>query len=364
MFPRRFWKAIDCGGGMVRMTDIATKAGVSVTTVSHVLNESRPVREETVVRVRTAAEELGYRPNKLARSLRRKQSLTIGLIVPDISNAFFAEIGRGLTDASFDAGYTVIIGNTGGDQEQERRNIAGLLEKQVDGIVVALAGMAPAELETIVGSAIPIVIIDRDVPGASADVVLANNAAGGMQAVAHLAGLGHRRIACIVSRAASRASEPGRLHGYREGMRRANLDPSGLVVITDELEAASQTAEIDAGYLATQRVLNLQPRPTAIFLTNDLMAIGALRAAHDHGVSVPGDLSIVGFDDILLARFTIPALTTVIQPRDDMGRIAAQLLIARVNDNDRPPVRRMLDVTLVQRESSGPANLADERHLP
>lgn len=346
---------------MVSMADIARKASVSVTTVSHVLNGSRPVREETMLRVRVAAQELGYRPNMLARSLRRKQSLTIGLIVPDISNAFFAEIGRGLTDASFDAGYTVVIGNTGGDPEQEHRNITGMLEKQVDGMVVALAGLQPSDIESMVGSSVPMVIIDRDVPGATADVVLADNVSGGIQAVEHLVSLGHRRIACVVSRAASRASEPGRLYGYREGMRRAKLDSSELVTVTDELEQGSQTAEIDAGYLATQRVLDQQPRPTAIFLTNDLMAIGALRAAHDRGVPVPEELSIVGFDDILLARYTIPALTTVIQPRDKMGRIAADLLIARANDASRLPMRRVLEVSLVQRESSGPAPTSEQR---
>jgi LacI family transcriptional regulator len=339
---------------MVKMSDIAKIAGVSVTTVSHVLNDSRPVREETSLRVKSAALDLGYRPNGLARSLRRKESLTIGLIVPDISNPFFAEIGRGIEQASFNAGYNVIFCNSGGDPAHERRNIAALLEKRVDGIVIAPAAIDADELDQALGNEIPVVTIDRDTPKLTSDVVLANNTSGGRQAVEHLAALSHRRIACIVASAASRSAAPGRLHGYREGMKNAGLDDSGLIVVTDELENASPDSEVDAGYIATTRILNAATRPTAIFLTNDLMAIGALRAAHDRGCNVPGDLSIVGFDDILLACYAIPSLTTVIQPRNEMGRIAAELLISRSKDRLRVPTRRILDVSLVVRESSGP----------
>jgi LacI family transcriptional regulator len=339
---------------MVKMADIAEAAGVSVTTVSHVLNNSRPVREETMLRVRSAAEQLGYRPNGLARSLRRKQSLTIGLIVPDISNPFFAEIGRGLEEASFNAGYNVIFCNSGGDPEHEQRNVTGLLEKRVDGIVIAPGGIAPEHLTALASGDVPVVMIDRDATELTCDVVLANNLSGGQQAVRHLVELGHRQIACVVASAASRSAAPGRLHGYRQGMKDAGLDDNGLIVVTDELDNASPGSEVDAGYIATTRILGSADRPTALFLTNDLMAIGALRAAHDLGCSVPGEVSIVGFDDILLARYSIPALSSVVQPRHDMGRIAAELLIARSRDRERPLVRRVLDVSLVARESSGP----------
>ncbi|MGB3306011.1 MAG: LacI family DNA-binding transcriptional regulator [Thermomicrobiales bacterium] len=342
---------------MATMSDIAKLAGVSVTTVSHVLNNSRPVREETSDRVKSAALDLGYRPNGLARSLRRKETLTIGLVVPDIANPFFAEIGRGLEVASFNAGYHVIFCNSGGDAEQESRHIVALLEKRVDGIVIAPAAIEPEPLVAMIGGDIPVVMIDRDIPGLGCDVVMADNASGGRQAVDHLVALGHRRIGCVVSRAASRSTEPGRFHGYRQGMRAAELDDTSLVVVTDELENATPESEVDAGYIATSQFLQSNPRPTALFLTNDLMAIGALRAAHDNGITVPDELSIVGFDDILLARYAIPSLTTVIQPRSAMGTFAAELLIARSRDRASEWRRNTLDVSLVARESTGPCRV-------
>lgn len=342
---------------MVTMSDIARIAGVSVTTVSHVLNNSRPVNEATSDRVKSAALDLGYRPNGLARSLRRQETLTIGLVVPDIANPFFAEIGRGLEEASFDAGYQVIFCNSGGDAEHELRNIAALLEKRVDGIVIAPSAASPDHLVNMIGGDIPVVMVDRDTTGLACDVVLANNASGGEQAVDHFVGLGHQRIACVVASAASRSAAPGRLHGYRQGMKKAVLDDTSLIVVTDDLENASPESEVDAGYIATTRILGSSQRPTAIFLTNDLMAIGALRAAHDQELDVPGDLSIVGFDDILLARYTIPSLTTVIQPRSEVGRLAAELLIARSRDRGRKLQHRILDVSLVARESTGPCQV-------
>lgn len=346
---------------MVTMSDIARIAGVSVTTVSHVLNNSRPVNEATSDRVKSAALDLGYRPNGLARSLRRQETLTIGLVVPDIANPFFAEIGRGLEKASFDAGYHVIFCNSGGDADHELRNIAALLEKRVDGIVIAPSAAEPDRLVTMIGGDIPVVMVDRDTTGLDCDVVLANNASGGQQAVDHLVALGHQKIGCVVASAASRSAAPGRLHGYRQGMKTAGLDDASLIVVTDELENASPETEVDAGYIATTRILLSQHRPTALFLTNDLMAIGALRAAHDQGLDVPVDLSIVGFDDILLARYTVPSLTTVIQPRSEVGRLAAEMLIARSRDRDRELQHRVLDVSLVARESSGPCRIQDNR---
>jgi LacI family transcriptional regulator len=334
---------------MVRMRDIAQAAGVSVTTVSHVLNESRFVRQETTARVRAAMDELGYRPNGLARSLRRKETLTIGFVVPDLANPFFAEIGRGLEEACFEAGYQVIFSHTGGEPHRESRAIDALLEKQVEGLVVAPAVSEPEELHALAAVGVPVVMVDRDCAGFNGDIVLANNVSGGRQAVEHLVRLGHRRIGCVVSSPASRPASPGRLHGYQQGMAEAGL---AQAVIVNHLKSETMS-EVEAGYQAVREVLAQTKRPTALFLTNDLMAIGALRAAIDAGIQVPGDLAVVGFDDIALAQYTNPSLTTVRQPRHEMGTLAAALIVQRSRDRARPWERRILDVGLVARESSG-----------
>jgi LacI family transcriptional regulator len=336
------------------MKDIAQAAGVSVTTVSHVLNNSRPVSEDAAVRVRDAVRDLGYRPNRLARSLRRSESLTIGFVVPDLSNPFFAEIGRGLEDAGFRAGYNAIFCSSAGDPERERRAVSALVEKRVAGIVIAPAESRPDRLASLLAGDVPVVIVDRDLPVPDCDFVLANNRAGGQQAVELLVSLGHRRIGCIVAGAASRPATPGRLSGYQQGIQDAGLDNTGLLVAVDDLPGDPPASELDAGYRATRQLLESRNPPTALFMTNDLMAIGALRAATDRGLSVPGDLSIVGFDDILLARYASPSLTSVSQPREAMGRIAAELAIERSSNRQRTPERRNLDVTLVTRESTGP----------
>lgn len=338
---------------MVRMKDIGTAAGVSATTVSHVLNNTRPVNAETAARVRQAAKELGYRPNSLARSLRRKESLTIGLIVPDIANPFFAEVSRGLEDASFRAGYTVILGNAGGDPEHLRRYVNVLASKRVDGIVIAPGTMQPGVIGDFGDSDIPLVLVDRDVPGLDSDTVLADYPSGGRQVVDLLISLGHRRIACVAAPAVSRSTSPSRLHGYRSAMQEAGLDDPALCLLIDDLPGAPPATEFEAGFRATAQLLASDSRPTAVFLTNDLMAVGALRAAADAGLAVPDDLSIVGFDDVEPSRYASPPLTTVSQPRLAMGELAAELIIDRMQHRHRNPTRRVLEVSLVVRQSTG-----------
>jgi LacI family transcriptional regulator len=335
------------------MKDIGQAAGVSATTVSHVLNNTRPVKEETAARVRQAARELGYRPNSLARSLRRNESLTIGLIVPDIANPFFAEVSRGLEVASFQAGYTVIVGNAGGDPDHLRRYLNVLASKRVDGMVIAPGTMRPEVMGDLVDSDIPLVLVDNDAPGLDSDRVVADYPSGGRQVVDLLISLGHQRIACVAAPAVSRSTSPTRLHGYRAAMQEAGLDDPALCLLIDDLPGTPPTTEFEAGYRATAQLLTAEARPTAVFLTNDLMAIGALRAAADAGLSVPDDLSIVGFDDVEPSRFASPSLTTVAQPRLAMGQLAAELIIDRIQHRHREPARQVLDVSLVVRQSTG-----------
>ena len=336
---------------MVTMSDIAKASGVSVTTVSHVLNKSRAVREETMDRVHAAMEELGYRPNALARGLRRQETLTIGFVVPDLSNPFFAEIGQGVEAASFDAGYNVIFSRTAGDPAREQRVVASLLEKRVDGIIIASVESSPDRLRQLSETGIPMVMVDRDSADFSGDVVLSDNVAGGQQVAQHLAQLGHSRIGCIVANAALQPGAPGRLHGFQQGMSSAGL-PSDGYIFGGEKHSQKGENESDAGYRTMKEILSRPSPPSAMFVTNDLMAIGTLRAAAEMGVKVPDELSIVGFDDIALAQYTSPALTTVSQPRQEMGRMAAQLLIDRAADKNRSRERVILDVSLIVREST------------
>lgn len=345
-------KAIDCERfAMVKMSDIARAANVSTTTVSHVLNESRFVREETRVRVLEAIADLGYRPNAMARGLRRKESQTIGFIVPDLANPFFAEIGKGLEQASFENGYNVIFSHTNGVPASERKVLSSLLEKQVDGIVVASTDPSPDRIIELSGSRVPAVLVDRDCEGFRGDIVLSDNASGGKQVVEHLVSLGHSRIACVAASAASRPSALGRLSGFKSAMERAGLDYEDHVLIAERVGSVTGS-EIRDGYLATKALLARPMPPTAIFMTNDLMAIGALRAVVERGMRVPDDLSIAGFDDIALAQYTNPSLTTVVQPRQETGRIAARLLMQRIKDKSRDRERVLLDVSLIVREST------------
>jgi LacI family transcriptional regulator len=341
---------------MVTMSDIAKAAGVSITTVSHVLNESRSVRKETRDRVNAAVIELGYRPNALARSLRRQETRTIGFVVPDLSNPFFAEIGQGLEEASFDAGYNVIFSHTSGDPTRERRVVSSLLEKRVDGIIIASVETRADRLSELSRIGVPMVMVDRDCADFAGDIVLADNVAGGQQVVQHLAQLGHTSIGCVVANAASQPASPGRFYGFQQALSSAGLSSSSYVFRGDQHKNRAGT-EVDIGYQALKDILARPSPPTAVFLTNDLMAIGALRAAAELGVRVPDDLSIIGFDDIALAQYTSPALTTVGQPRQQMGRLAAQLLIDRSTDKTRLRERVILGVSLVVRESTAPPRL-------
>ncbi len=329
---------------MTTMQDVAERAGVSVTSVSHVINATRPVSEELRQRVLAAMDELGYQRNLLARSLRRGQTHTIGIIVPDNVNPFFAEIARGIEDVSYERGYSLILCNSDSNLDKELHYTGVLVDKQVDGIVFVAAGHS---IERVVGLQrrnVPVVLVDRELPGANADVVLADNARGGWLATQHLLTLGHRRIGCITGPSELTPSAD-RVAGYRQALAEAGIAVDSELIRRGDFHFAS-------GYDAAQQLLALPDPPTALFACNDLMAVGAIRAAADMGRNTPADLSIVGFDDVPLASFICPPLTTVAQPVYDMGALAARLLLERIENPTAPPTRHMLDVQLVVRRST------------
>ena len=338
------------------MRDVAERASVSVTTVSHVINETRPVSDELRRRVLAAIGELGYQPNVLARSLRRGETHTIGMIVPDSANPFFADLARGIEDISFEHGYNLILCNSDGDLEKELLYTDVLTEKQVDGILFVAAGVSTDHIRALQERRIPVVIVDREIPGVSVDRVLTDNARGGWLATRHLVELGHRRIGCITGPSGVTPSAE-RVIGYRRA-----LDERGIPV--DEECIVKGDFQYESGHSAARQLMSMDESLTAIFACNDLMAIGAIRAVLELGLDVPAHLSVVGFDDVRVASYFNPSLTTIVQPKYEMGVVAATMLMERMHDLDILPRRRVLDTSLLIRESTAPVGtryLQDER---
>lgn len=330
---------------MTTIKDVARQAGVSITTVSHVINDTRYVSDALRTKVLLAMEDLHYRPNVLARGLRRGETKTIGLIVPDNSNPFFAEVARIIEDIGFQNGYSVILCNSDGDLEKEKAYVNVLVAKQVDGVIFIAAGGQQEHLRLLSQQAMPVVVADRDVRSPLADVVLVDNEQGGYDAAHYLIRQGHRSIACITGPSDLTPSAE-RVGGYRQAILEAGLDARKDFIVAGDFRS-------EGGERATQALLGLDHPPTAIFACNDLMAIGALHALRKAGRQVPGDVSVIGFDDIPLSSMVSPALTTVAQPLSELATLSAQLLISRIQNGqeDNPAKRIVLETRLVIRDS-------------
>jgi LacI family transcriptional regulator len=332
---------------MATIHDVARRARVSASTVSHVMNGTRFVSEATRARVEDAIEALGFRPNALARSLRQGQSHTLGLILPDSANPYFAEIGRELETSAFEAGYSVVLCNTENEPEKERLYVNVLIRNQVDGILLVATGDLGDSVEALVEDGFPLVTLDREASRPGCDSVIADHFHGGQLATRHLLSLGHRRIACIAG-PAGLSSSAQRLAGYRKAMQEAGERADDGLVRHGDFHPES-------GWAATRQLLRGARPPSAIFASNDLMAMGALRAAHELGRSVPEDLAVVGYDDIELSRYTIPPLSTVAQPKREMAREALRLMTRRIEAGQLPARKRPLAVSLVVRRTCGGA---------
>lgn len=271
-------------------------------------------------------QEVGYRPNTLARGLRKGETKTIGLIVPDSSNLFFAELARFIEDAGYEHGYSVILCNSDNKPTKESNYIEVLISKQVDGIILISAGGAGDDLTGLIEIGIPVIIADREMPESFADVVLVDNERGGYLATKYLIDLGHRRIACVTGPSELTPSAH-RVHGYRHALEDAGLTLEPSYVVAGDFGLRS-------GEVAVDKLLALDCPPSGVFVCNDMMAMGAIRSAHDRGLRVPEDLSIIGFDDILLAPATFPALTTIAQPKLELARVTTDLLIRRIQESE------------------------------
>jgi LacI family transcriptional regulator len=330
-------------GRRVTLRDVALEAGVSIKTVSRVVNGEPAVNESTAVRVADVVERLGYRPNELARSLKGQRSRTIGLVIADVSNPFMATCAQAIEGVAQEHGHALILCDSHADLQAEGDYIGLLTQRQVDGLLIVPAHGRDAHLKAELRAGLPVVALDRPAEGVQTDTVLVQNRAGAREAAEHLIWHGHERIAFVGDEHHFYTAHK-RLEGYKEALEAANLEA------LYRLDAHS----IEAGEEVTKEFLDDPDRPTALFAANILTALGALRATEHLGLRVPEDVALIGFDDFELAPVLRPRFTLVHQPTAELGRRAAEMLFDRLDGRGRPePQRLILPTELVVRESCG-----------
>jgi DNA-binding LacI/PurR family transcriptional regulator len=331
------------------MREVAELAGVSTATVSRVLSGSRRSEATTRQRVLSAAEQLAYRPSATARALRRRATQTLGLLVTDIENPFFPEVVRAVEDAAHLRGYGLLLCNAADDPQRELAYLNLLLERRVDGVVIASSRVTRRHAALLARSPVPVVLVNSEARGSGLPAITTDNRRAARLAAEHLLRLGHTNLAHVTAPAVNAAAGL-RLAGVRDAMRAARA-PS-------ELAIAMGDGHVEAGERAVAELLARVPGLTAIACYNDLTAIGALRAARACGRRVPADLSVVGFDDIDLAGWTDPPLTTVAQPTAEMGRLAVEHLASRLEPGAPSADQRSevvhLPAVLVERGTTAP----------
>lgn len=355
----------DTRQGIATIPDVARSAGVSTATAARALGGYGSVSQATRDRVAAVATELGYRANSLARSMITGSTHTLGVVLADIENPFFYRALRGITDTARGHGYDVLLTNTDEDLEAERKALAVLAERRVDGLILCPAEPEDqAHLSGLMGSGIPIVLLDRQVRGLGADSVGIHNRTAGAVATQHLIDLGHRRIAILTGGPPSvgeRLRRPGmkgveripvttlgaRAAGYRDALLRAGLElrPAYLSAGGFRREDAAR---------ATTELMSLPEPPTALLAFDSILALGALQALRSMGLRCPQDVSLLGFDDAEWAEVVSPPLTVMRQPVYEIGATACELLISRIAGTAGQPVRHQLPTTLVQRGSTAP----------
>ncbi len=326
---------------------VARRAGVHAGTASRALNEAtRPlVAPETLARVLKAARELNYRPNYAARSLRTQRSMTIGVVIPDIMNALFPPIVRGIEDTLAPSGYVALVANTGRNLDRERVVLNEMRARSVEGIVVATARRDYPLLSEPAFLTLPIVLVNRVTDDGHFSSVSTDDRLGARLAVTHLLELGHRRIAHIAGPEAL-STGFGRRAGYLEGLRFAGIGASPALVVSADSYAEEE------GYRCTRKLLERRSRFTAVLAANDMLALGALRALAERGIRCPEDCSVIGFNDMPLVDRVTPPLTTVRLPQYDAGGEAARLLLDRIRTPEAPVRSVLLAPQLVVRRST------------
>ena len=331
---------------MSTIRDVAADAGVSISTVSRTLNNPSYGPLETRKRVLDAARKQGYRPSSIARSMVKGKTGLIALVIPDVRNPFFTDVARGVEDVANKYSHGVILCNTDEDPVKEHNYLEVLRGKIVDGFIIAVASENNRELTKVDRKKCPFVLIDRTCHGVEVDTVIINNRKGAYLAVDHLLKLGHKRIGIVTGKRDTLTGRD-RFRGYVDAYERHGIP------LDDNLIKDGKFS-IEGGYEAMQALLNLTEKLTAVFISNNAMSIGCLKAISEHGVRIPDDLAVARFDDSLWAPFFTPPLTVVRQSPYTMGSLASELLFQRIGGSG-PPERKeiVLNSELVIRQSSG-----------
>jgi LacI family transcriptional regulator len=317
-------------------------------TVSRVINDAGYVRPETRARVNAAIAELGYMPNILARQLRSKRTKTIALVMTDISNPFFTTIARGVEDTARASGYAVMFCSTYESQAEEDAYVRVLIQRRIDGVLLVPAAGTGESLRLLQEHLMPVVVLDRHVKSANVDEVRGDSEAGAYSAVRHLIDLGHRRIA-VLTGPSGVSSSSDRVAGYERALLEEHLGGE------DELIAYGEFNET-SGFEMMREILALNPPPTAVFAANNFIAFGAVRALREAGLSIPEDMSIVVFDDLPPGWVLDPSLTVISQPAYEIGRQAAELMLARLAGDSPAGARTVVLPTelIVRRSTAAP----------
>ncbi|MER6131558.1 LacI family DNA-binding transcriptional regulator [Streptomyces sp. NPDC001815] len=328
---------------MASIKDVAAEAGVSVATVSRVLNDHPSVSPTARTRVLAAVETLGYRPNAVARSLRTDQTHTLGLVISDVLNPYFTELARSVEEEARAHGYSVIIGNADERPELQDHHVRTLLDRRIDGLLLSPTdGDSPLILDAA-RAGTPMVFVDRWIPGVEVPVVRADGRAAVRDLVAHLYDLGHRRLAIIAGPAATTTGSE-RVAAFRDALRKYGLPLPEAYTGQGDFQAAS-------GRRVTEEFLSLPEPPEVVFAADNLMALGALDAVRARGLRVPDDIALAAFDDIPWFVHTDPPITAIAQPTPELGRAAVRALVDRIEG--RPPQSVTLPARLVVRRSCG-----------
>jgi LacI family transcriptional regulator len=327
------------------MKDVARLAGVSTSTVSHVINKDRFVSEAITEKVNAAIKSLNYAPSALARSLKLNQTRTIGMLITASTNPFYSELVRGVERSCFERGYSLVLCNTEGDEQRMNSNLETLMQKRVDGLLLLCTETHQPSPEIVQRyPSIPTVMMDWAPFDGDSDLIQDNSLLGGDMATQYLIDKGYTRIACIAG-PLDKTPARLRLEGYQAAMLRSGLPVVEGYIITSDFE-------FGGGLTAMQSLLALPVPPQAVFVGNDAMAVGVYQALYQAGLSIPKEMAVVGYDDIELAAFMTPPLTTIHQPKDELGELAIDVLIHRMAQPGQKQQRVQLTPELVVRGSA------------
>ncbi|MCL4115417.1 UNVERIFIED_CONTAM: hypothetical protein GTU68_027977 [Idotea baltica] len=310
---------------MATIKDVARIAAVSTTTVSHVINKTRFVAEATQKRVWEAVEELNYAPSAVARSLKCNTTRTIGMLVTQSFNPFFAEVMHGVENYCYKQGYTLFMCNTEGDLDKQKHYLRMLSEKRVDGLLVMCSDLNEQLLALLEkNTELPMVIMDWGPDSPRTDKIIDNSEKGGYLATKHLIENGHTQIACITGQL-DKLTCKERVRGFERAFAEFNLTSNPEWILEGDFECASASKAVD-------KILAMKDRPTALFCFNDIMALAAISKIQQAGLKVPDDISVIGYDNIELSAYFSPPLTTIHQPKRRVGKTAVEILLERIKD--------------------------------